>query len=535
MFRKLSYYLYILSAITIIGCATQGRPNGGPKDAIPPQVVEAESTKNYQTNFTDREFEIQFDEFIKVSNVTKEVLISPPMLNFPEITSKGKTLKVKFNPKEEIKENATYTINFGQSIADYTEGNKLQNFSFVFATGDVIDSLSIQGSVKDFKTGKEVENVVILLYDNLEDSIIYKERPFYFAKTAKDGSFKLNNLKSDTFQIFALEDQNLNYFYNPESESIAFIDSTFELTDSSKLSFDFKLATMVAPLAVESKTTDNYGKLSFKLTAPVSDLKYEILDSLDHYDILAQDSLHIWYKDFRDSTLHINILEDSLSIRLRKFKLDTLRNTPKMHKQNATKQSAIPPKEWVDITLNTPIINLNRDRINVIDTSGTMLDFKFEIDSTDQRILKLKASWKENESYEINILPQAITNFYGLQNDSIKVTAVISELAKFGNLYPQMINMDSTQQYVIRLMQAEKLIKTDIIVNKSKEQLSYTNLKPGKYKLQIVEDRNKNKKWDSADYNSKAFPEPFIEVELPELRANWEDDSEFDISKILKQ
>ena len=535
MSKQLSYYLFILATFLVIGCATQGRPNGGPKDALPPKVVETKSTKNYQTNFLEREFEIEFDEFIKVSNITKEVLISPPMLNFPEITARGKKLKVKFNDKEEIKENATYTINFGEAIADFTEGNKLANYSFVFATGDVIDSLSISGSVKDFKTSEPLENTIILLYDNLEDSIVYKERPFYFARTDKLGAYSLNNLKSDTFQIFALADQNLNYFYNPESESLAFIDSSFILTDTTQLSFNFKLATLAPRLTVDDKVTDQYGKLTFKLSQPTTELEYEVLDTLDHFDILDGDNLHIWYKGFVDSTLHVNILDDSLSIRLRKFKLDTLRNTPKLVAQNATPQDGIPPKEWVTLSMNTPITSVIIDSISVVDTSGVKVDFKLVIDTLDQRNIKIRSSWKENESYDIVILPKSITNYYNITNDTIKATATISELASFGNLYPQMINMDSTQQYIIKLMQKDEILKTDIINNVSSTALKYTNLKPGKYKLQIIEDRNRNKQWDSADYNTKTTPEAFAEVELPELRANWEDDSEFDISKILKK
>ena len=103
--------------------------------------------------------------------------------------SKEKKVIVEFDEEEVLKENTTYTINFGESIVDYTEGNPLTNYTFVFSTGEFIDSLSVSGTVVNSFTGEAQENVMVSLYDQLQDSVIYEERPLYFAKTDKSGRF----------------------------------------------------------------------------------------------------------------------------------------------------------------------------------------------------------------------------------------------------------------------------------------------------------------------------------------------------------
>lgn len=515
-----------------MGCATQGRPSGGPKDTTPPKVVESKSTQNYQTNFEQREIIIEFDEFIKLKNVFKNVLISPPMLNFPEISERGKKLRIKFNPLENIRKDATYTINFGDAITDFHEGIPYPNYRFVFSTGDEIDSLTISGKVIDFKTKKPLNNIPVILYDNLEDSIIYKERPFYFAKTDENGLYEIPNVKSDTFQIFAIDDQNLNYYLDQESESIAFLDSSFVITDSFKQKINLELALVEPKLKITDKISEPYGKVTFKFNKPALDIPFQILDTIDYISSIDAEGLYIWYSNFPDSSIHINVLEDSLVLKLKSYQLDTSSFIPKITRTTVSATDAAAPGKWQEILFNTPIIRINRDSIRLLDTSQTAIKYQIKIDSIDQRKLLLKGSWKENNTYQISILPNAIENFYTLQNDSISLTASIGEKAKFGNLYPTLSSLDSTQQYLISLTKSDAIIDQLIIQNKSSQKLIFENLKPGKYKIKVIEDRNRNKKWDAANYQTKAKAEFFMELELPDLRANWDDESIIDISKI---
>jgi len=103
-----------------------------------------------------------------------------------------------------LRENATYTINFGEAVQDLTEGNAVPDMRFVFSTGDQIDSLELSGTVMDALTRAPAKDVYVMLYENTADTVVRTERPFYFGKTNDQGTYKIQNLRAGTFKIFAL-------------------------------------------------------------------------------------------------------------------------------------------------------------------------------------------------------------------------------------------------------------------------------------------------------------------------------------------
>ena len=75
------------------------------------------------------------------------------MKTAPKVKLGGKSISV--NWKDTLKENTTYTFVFGDNIQDITEGNTLNNFQFVFSTGDVIDTLTYSGKVLELGAAQE--------------------------------------------------------------------------------------------------------------------------------------------------------------------------------------------------------------------------------------------------------------------------------------------------------------------------------------------------------------------------------------------
>ncbi len=220
-------YLVFTACIIIYGCAKVGSPSGGLKDEDPPKILKS-VPENYSTKFSSKKIELTFDEFIQLKNINTELITSPPLEELPLTKLKGKSLLIDLN--NELKDNTTYTLNFGNAIVDNNEGNPLPNFEFVFSTGDHVDSLSVTGTlVNSFNLQPYEDPVYIMLYDNLCDSAPYLEIPAFIGKTGKDGTFAINNIKSDTFKIFALKDNNSNLIFDQNSENIAFIDTSFIL------------------------------------------------------------------------------------------------------------------------------------------------------------------------------------------------------------------------------------------------------------------------------------------------------------------
>ena len=213
-------FFFLLIALIATSCANIVAPTGGVKDTTPPKMISS-SPKKGAVNFTDKNFRVNFNEFIKLKD--KEVLVSPPLKTAPKVRLRGKAFLV--NWKDTLKENTTYTFVFGDNIQDITEGNTLNNFQFVFSTGSVIDSLTYSGKVLDAATGNALENVSVLLYKENWDSIPAKQKPYYLAKTNKDGTFSFNYLKEGKYKIFALKDENYNLLYDLPNEKIGFSDT----------------------------------------------------------------------------------------------------------------------------------------------------------------------------------------------------------------------------------------------------------------------------------------------------------------------
>ncbi|MGF1584546.1 MAG: Ig-like domain-containing protein [Bacteroidales bacterium] len=225
MTRHITYTLALLIAAGLISllfprCANIVPPTGGPRDTIPPEVVRS-SPPNYSTNFTDRNITIEFDEFIQLRSINQQFIITPPQKERPDFSVRGRTLYIDL--RTDPIANATYTLNFGEGIVDLNEGNPLSNYEFVFSTSDIIDSLTYSGIVLNAYDNKPVEGVVVMMYDVLLDSVPFNSIPLYANRTGKDGRFRLNNLRSDTFLVFANNDENSNYLYDrPGEEAIAF-------------------------------------------------------------------------------------------------------------------------------------------------------------------------------------------------------------------------------------------------------------------------------------------------------------------------
>ena len=67
-------------SLTLVNCAKRGSPTGGLKDSIPPVFIKSEPP-NFTTNFEGNRIRIYFDEYIKLKDYQKQLIISPPLEN----------------------------------------------------------------------------------------------------------------------------------------------------------------------------------------------------------------------------------------------------------------------------------------------------------------------------------------------------------------------------------------------------------------------------------------------------------------------
>ena len=222
------FLIFFLLTALALSCAQVGSPTGGPRDQDPPVVLESIPV-NYTTFFEAKKILITFDEYIVLDNVNQELIVSPPMEEQPEVKLRKRTLIIEF--EEELKENTTYTFNFGNAIKDLHEGNKLQNFEYVFSTGAVLDSMSVKGTLQNAETLEKPEDPIsIMLYTDLRDSVPLTEIPLYVGRSNDSGVFSVNNLRPGEYKVFALKDGNNNLLFDLPSEEIAFLDSSLTVS-----------------------------------------------------------------------------------------------------------------------------------------------------------------------------------------------------------------------------------------------------------------------------------------------------------------
>ena len=222
---KLKQYIFfggILTTLLLASCANRGQgPQGGPRDSIPP-VVMKETPLNGTLNFTGKEIVVQFDEYIQLDDVQKNVLISPPQQTPPEVKAIGKKLSVVF--QEDLIDSTTYTLDFGPSICDYNEKVPLEGYVFSFSTGDVIDSLAISGKLYDAATLNPMPFVIVGIHRNLSDSALSTIPFTRITRTDSEGNFIIHNIHAGTYRLYALNDISRDYIYQP-GEALAYADS----------------------------------------------------------------------------------------------------------------------------------------------------------------------------------------------------------------------------------------------------------------------------------------------------------------------
>ncbi|MBC7689273.1 MAG: Ig-like domain-containing protein, partial [Aquabacterium sp.] len=288
---KYRYFLYAIAAAGIVffiavagsGCAQIGSPTGGPRDTIPPVLVSA-YPKIMATNFKGNKITLQFNEYIDVQDVQTNVLVSPFPKTNPMVDFKLKTVTVKL--KDTLLPNTTYAINFGNAIRDNNEGNPFKNFTYVFSTGNTIDSLQLKGKVIIAETGKKDSTIIAMLYRNVDDSAVQKRKPDYIAKLDSSGHYTFSNLAAGRYKLYALKDGDGGKTYNSKTELFAFSDADVAISDSTPP------VTLYA-YAEEKDTRKTPSPSLVKPTAADKRLRYTTTLSNSEQDLLTDLSLTV--------------------------------------------------------------------------------------------------------------------------------------------------------------------------------------------------------------------------------------------------
>ncbi|MFC4232274.1 Ig-like domain-containing domain [Parasediminibacterium paludis] len=457
----------IISIIIIsgYGCANIIPPSGGPRDTIPPRLINA-SPKDSATNVVTKTITLNFDEFVDVKSIQENLVVSPITKSIPNVDYKLRSVIVKF--KDTLEPNTTYSLNFGDAIKDVNEGNIAKNFSYVFSTGATIANGSFGGKVVAAETGKIDSSLIVVLHKNLSDTAILKTKPRYYTKLDGKGAFKFKNVEPGTYAAFVIPN---NYYkkFEDSTKPFAFLNTTITIGDTT--------ASAIFYTYEEKRNKEGAGSFGTKLGTGISTKPTAVKED----------------KRLRYS----NSLEGNLQ--------DLLRNN-------------------IELTFTKPLTKFDSSKILLCDTLNKPLaNYKVTLDSTKKIVQIVYNNWKEEMAFHLLILKEAMADSNGVsisKNDTIRFFT--KKEAEYGSVRLRFGQIDLGKHPILQFVQSDKVTESVILTNNE----FYRKLfKPGEYEIRVLFDTNKNGIWDSGNYSKKLQPEVvYLLKQKFNFKANWDNE-----------
>lgn len=484
--------LLLLLLSLFSACANIIPPTGGPRDAKAPRLLSIKP-KDSLLNTRVTRIEMKFDEFITVSDVSRELHISPALTQSLSMTGSGKSVQIKI-PDSLLQDNTTYRISFGKAIKDLHESNPYDGRAFTFSTGPWFDSLKMKGIIYDAASGQLDSSglVKVLLYNaNFPYDIVLRQKPAYVTTSNTKGEFLFQGLPNKNFRIFAIKENTENLQFDNDEELIGFADTTFnpatdtlpiilkifkELPDSSRV----KIET-----AAETKRGSGVRMGGTKATTASN--------------ANIPDSKNLTYKVSADTS---NI-------------------------EKRTQEITLP----IEIFVSRKIQTLNDSRIVLsADSNGVETETKF-IATTDtgKQKITITTQWQQNTLYTLRLLKSFIIDTSNTEAMPSKYIFRTKSDEDYGK-----IEINIPEKYVGKpyLLQVNRDADSVYLKPVTAGKISLKLLAPGTYKMTIIEDKNNDGIWTSGELKSKRHAEnaiPFPNTVL--MKAGWENIVDFEPKK----
>lgn len=534
MNKTTRFSLLMLTILTVISCARQGSPTGGPKDETPPVFLKADpDTLATNVDVNLQEATINFDEYILLKEYSKNVVVSPSFQIPPIVTPQAlakKNISIKF--QEPLLPNTTYSFNFGDAIQDFNENNKLSNFQYVFSTGSFIDSLKVTGRVNSSYDFKLPEKILVGLYkidSTYKDSIILQKKPYYIARANDKGEYQLNYLASGKYKLIAFEDKVENVMYDYGKERLAFHNEPIELNANQQINLN--LFNQKPDYRKPEASFKQEGLIVFKTTGATDDVTITPVGKEFKTAYIQkfprQDSINFWFNPKVDTIVGRSA---KLNFKVQhKDQIDEVSalysksNTERKLEFKAINDQKLAPNKPFKIQTNAPIKSLDLSKIYVFKDTVS-IPFKVSIDTVNAQNLNFAFEKNLDEKFEVNIYPNALTDVLGEKNDTLAYPIKMGTRGDFGHLKLTLQNTPS-KPFILQFLKTDKdfTVLEEIYNPANKNYFEFNFIEPGEYLFRLLVDENENGKWDTGDYLSGKQPEPiYLYPEPIKIRAMWD-------------
>ncbi|MCF1753237.1 Ig-like domain-containing protein [Mariniradius sediminis] len=537
---KYLFYIYLIIIISsILSCAKQSAPLGGPKDEDAPELLSINPV-NESTNTKPSTIILEFSEYVRTETPNKLILITP-RINKDDIEVTANRNKVTINLNQELEDSTTYVFNFQKSIKDITEGNVPENLRLVFSTGPTIDSLSANGKVSfNFpQNTPKLEDVLVGLYPLDDTTNVFTGPPYYVVQTDSTGLFTLRNLKQGKYLSFAWEDANNNNKAEFKTEPYSFIIDTINLeSDITGLNFILDKSDL-SPFKIQRTATIGQ---NFEITTTKAAVNIEIQHEdlgKDMFYAAKEKSIRFYHQTLSNDSTAVRIqLADSAGIQvdstlyLKFQESDRKKDTPIPSFGNT---KTFTKNIQAQILFNKPIVDINYDSlfvkydtINNVQITPQMLSFEDSLQRTSISLLIPIPDSVASDSFTLYIGDSTFKDVEGVWTDK-----------KYENTYTK-INPETLAEEIKVTVNTEErpliiqiLTKKDEIIRQAylenTNTTTFKNIEAGTYVIRAVVDRNKNKRWDTSNYLDKRYAEPIYFLTNPEnpepydtiIRGGW--------------
>lgn len=474
MFLGLSFWIFSLNS-----CAVMVAPSGGPRDTIPPHLVSS-SPQDSSLNFHSKMIQLVFDEYVNLKDVQNNLIVSPYPKNQPVVSSKLKIVTIRL--RDSLLPATTYSLNFGNSIQDVNEGNPAKNFTYLFSTGNRLDSYSFFGSVFLAETGGTDSTLIVVLHRNLADSAIYKLPPLYYTRINRKGLFEFRNLPAGHYSAYVLPN-DYSKRYDDSTKLFAFLDKPIILdsTQESENVVFYAYQQFKNPNKKQAGAKPGNGPGG--MTPPSGRANASSKKKGGEED-----------KRLRVTTNLDNGKQDLINQELK-------------------------------FTFSRKLKSVDTSKIVLTDTFYHRIDGMQIKEDSSCMSLSVFYKWPENTSFRLLFAKTSVTDTTNTnlpKNDTLYFST--KKASDYGSLQFRFNGVDTAQHQVLLVYQTDKLC--DSIPIKSNRW--YRELyQPGEYSFRLLYDRNGNGTWDPGDFKQHLQPEIVKDLNRKvTLRADWSNEYE---------
>ena len=321
------------------------------------------------------------------------------------------------------------------------------------------------------------------------------------------------------------------YFLKAERKNATNFSLFFSYGDSilpriTGLNFDAQNAFLIEPSLRNDTITYwlkdtalvNQDTLRMQLAYRMTDSMGVLIDKVDTLEVLSKESYAKRQKRLNKELEEWTKKQEKLKKKGEPY--DTVM-APKPLDVDISVGSKLDPDKNIKFTFPTPLAKEDTAGIHLYAKHDTLwYRAPFEFEKIANREYRLRGEWRPDIEYSLEIDSASFVDIYGHASKPVKQGFKVSSLDEYGTLLVNITSLDNLPLIVQLLNGQDKVVKETKAVNGVAE---FYYLKPEKYYLRMIVDRNNNGQWDTGDYDKDMQAEEvYYYPEAIECKAKWD-------------